>query len=260
MTTAVTNTIRQALRTFNIGVTKYETLVRLREEASRSRDIELLLKLPSEHVAPALGQLKHSHSQLRQDIFVLSEVNFKRNGFFVEFGATDGLHLSNTYLLEHGFGWRGIVAEPAQIWHAALDKNRQCHIERRCVWSATESDLEFNQVKSAEYSTVSAFNTCDCHHYTRRKGTGYRVTTISLLELLSKYDAPAVIDYLSIDTEGSEFEILNSFDFNRYQFRVITCEHNFTPMRIKIHALLTSHGYTRKWEEISEFDDWYVMP
>jgi len=39
---------------------------------------------------------------------------------------------------------------------------------------------------------------------------------------------------------------------------VITCEHNFAPNREKIHALLTSQGYVRKLEEVSQFDDWYV--
>src|SRR5579872_4950705 len=49
-----------------------------------------------------------SRSQIRQDLFVLSELNFKRDGFFVEFGAAGGVEDSNTYLLEEGFGWRGI--------------------------------------------------------------------------------------------------------------------------------------------------------
>ena len=67
-----------------------------------------------------------------------------------------------------------------------------------------------------------------------------------------------MIDYLSIDTEGSEFEILNSFDFSKFKFRIITCEHNYTPMREKIFELLTKNGYTRVFKEISFNDDWYV--
>jgi hypothetical protein len=84
------------------------------------------------------------------------------------------------------------------------------------------------------------------------------VSTISLNDLLSKHNAPKHIDYLSIDTEGSEFEILNSFDFSSHSFGVVTVEHNFTPVRQKIFELLSGHGYTRQFENLSKFDDWYV--
>lgn len=76
-----------------------------------------------------------SKSQINQDIFVLSETSFKRNGYFVEFGATDGITLSNTYLLEKNFDWRGIVAEPLKSKYDILIKNRECHVEDLCVWS-----------------------------------------------------------------------------------------------------------------------------
>ena len=79
------------------------------------------------------------------------------------------------------------------------------------------------------------------------------------MDLLKKYNAPKEIDYLSIDTEGSEFEILNAFDFDAYKIKVITCEHNFTPMREEIYKLLGSKGYVRKYQEFSQFDDWYVL-
>ena len=63
---------------------------------------------------------------------------------------------------------------------------------------------------------------------------------------------------MSIDTEGSEYDILSSFDFSKYQFRIITCEHNFTAERQKIFSLLTEKGYMRKLRGLSLFDDWYV--
>ena len=76
--------------------------------------------------------------------------------------------------------------------------------------------------------------------------------------ILDKYNAPEIIDYLSIDTEGSEFEILKNFDFGKYKFNVITCEHNFTPVREKIFKLLSENGYLRKYSDLSKWDDWYV--
>ena len=77
--------------------------------------------------------------------------------------------------------------------------------------------------------------------------------------MLDKYSAPHLIDYLSIDTEGSEYKILAAHDFSSYIFKVITCEHNHTPSRQKIHELLTGKGYTRKFEDVSKFDDWYIL-
>jgi hypothetical protein len=82
--------------------------------------------------------------------------------------------------------------------------------------------------------------------------------TISLNDMLEKYNAPDHFNYLSIDTEGSELEILRAFDFQKYKIDVITCEHNYAENRNAIYSLLTRHGYERKYEDISQFDDWYV--
>ena len=76
--------------------------------------------------------------------------------------------------------------------------------------------------------------------------------------MLRKHKAPKYIDYLSIDTEGSEFEILNSFNFAEYSFGVITCEHNYGQNRNAIYDLLSQNGYYRRFEKLSKFDDWYT--
>lgn len=199
-----------------------------------------------------------SKSQLGQDLFVLAGTGFRKNGFFVEFGATNGRDLSNTWLLEKCFHWNGILAEPARTWHGALRANRSCWIETACVWTETGSDLTFNEAPVPELSTIEAFTGCDHHGASRQGGCSYAVPTISLQDLLDRYDAPNVIDYLSLDTEGSELEILQAFDFDKYAFRTITCEHNFTSNREAIHALLTSKGYVRVFEHLSRWDDWYA--
>jgi FkbM family methyltransferase len=200
-----------------------------------------------------------SKAQLKQDIFVLDELGYKRDGYFVEFGATNGVDLSNSYLLENEMGWTGILAEPARVWRDALSANRKCHIDFDCVWSKSNEEVEFNEVGAAELSTIDTFSDGDEHAKTRQLGNKYKVHTVSLHDLLQKYNAPKEIDYLSIDTEGSEYEILSAFDFDSYKFKIITCEHNYTPMREKLYDLLTSKGYTRKYTEYSRFDDWYVL-
>lgn len=201
--------------------------------------------------------IAHSPSQLGQDLFVLNRLGWKRGGYFVEFGAADGRMLSNTWLLDRHFGWRGILAEPGRSWREALiSEKRNAHVDFDCVWSKTGETLTFTETASAEYSTLSDFSERDQHD--RSDSSQYEVATISLLDLLDKYEAPEVIDYLSIDTEGSEVAILEAFDFSRYRFRCITCEHNFTSDREIIHALLSSNGYRRVQERHSQFDDWYV--
>lgn len=199
-----------------------------------------------------------SKAQLHQDLFVLLYTNFKSDGFFVEFGATDGVELSNTYLLESEYGWQGILAEPGRSWHKQLAKNRSGIIEHSCVWKETGERIEFFDADSAEYSTIGSYVDSDHHEQMRVKGEKYKVETLSLTDLLRKHNAPTKIDYLSIDTEGSEFEILSRFDFQKYEISVISCEHNYTENREKIHHLLSRHGYVRKFPALSRFDDWYV--
>ena len=254
----VSGLIRFLLRPFGLDVTRQSELEKLKAGKPAAFDMAMLLSMPAEHATLFVQCLPDSKSQLRQDLFVLSQLDFRQNGYFVEFGATNGLELSNTYLLEKRFGWKGILAEPALCWREALRHNRSAHIENDCVWKVSGASLTFNEVSAAEFSTITNYSGSDHHKATRQTGKTYNVHTISLNDLLVKYDAPRHMDYLSIDTEGSEFEILNSLDFDKYSFGVITCEHNYTPMREKIFALLTGHGYTRKFQSLSQFDDWYV--
>lgn len=257
MKQALKNLIKSSFKKFDIGITRARKPQKIRENKTAGHDIEMLLTLPNEHASQLLKILPKSKSQHRQDLFVLSQLDFKRNGYFVEFGASNGINLSNTYLLEKEYGWTGILAEPANCWHHELRNNRNVHIETHCVWSESNQVLKFNEVDSALLSTISSYSNTDSHSKRRKNGKSYDVKTISLNDLLIKYDAPKEIDYLSIDTEGSEFEILNNFDFSKHHFRLITCEHNFTKMREEIFQLLSHNGYVRKFKELSKCDDWY---
>lgn len=250
--------LARILGSLGYTLTKNTTLAALNAAASRSRDIEFLAAMPSGHVAELFKLLPHSQSQLRQDLFVLSELGFKRGGFFVEFGAASGKELSNTWLLEKHFGWDGILAEPAKHWHESLRKNRSCAIDHRCVWKSSGESLDFVEPLEPEFSTIADFRERDGHTAARKASRHYLVNTVSLNELMSAHATKVFPDYLSIDTEGSELEILEAFDFRRYPFKVITCEHNFTSAREPIHRLLLNAGYVRRHEAISAFEDWYV--
>lgn len=201
-----------------------------------------------------------SRSQLFQDLFVQYELGEKNGGFFVEFGAADGKHLSNSYSLEKEYKWSGILSEPAHCWHAALKANRACTLDFRCVWDKSNESISFSEVEAGELSTVSQFtgNQGEMHAATRRHARTYKVDTVSLADMLRNNCAPQEIDYLSIDTEGSELKILSAFDFNLYKINVITVEHNYLGDRASINDLLTNRGFRRKFEIFSRWDDWYV--
>ncbi|MDX2485149.1 MAG: FkbM family methyltransferase [Pseudodonghicola sp.] len=240
----------------NVTITRKDRYRQLKARESGFFDLQFLKAMPPEIRNRCFEQLEVSRSQLRQDLFALSQTGFKHGGFFVEFGATDGIDLNNSYLMETQYGWSGILAEPAQGWHANLRANRSAIIDSRCVWRASGEKLQFTEAPRGENSAISSFVKTS----RKLRGHQYEVETVSLNDLLDQHSAPAKIDYLSVDTEGSEFDILNAVDFDRWSFRVMTVEHNHAPQRADIHALLTGKGYRRVLEEVSRFDDWYVKP
>jgi len=238
----------------NLTITHKHHLQELKSRAGSFYDLEFLKAIAPENRSLCLDHLDASHSQLRQDLFALSQVDFKRGGFFVEFGATDGISLSNSYLMETAFGWSGILAEPARGWHERLQRNWTCAIETRCVWRASNETLLFTEAPRGENSAISTL----VKRSRKLRGQSYPVETISLNDLLRKHQAPDVVDYMSIDTEGSELDILKAFDFDRWSARVMTIEHNFAPQRQALQQLMNSNGYTRVMEPVSRFDDWYI--
>jgi FkbM family methyltransferase len=180
-------------------------------------------------------------------------------GFFVEFGASDGLALSNSHLLEKRFGWTGVLCEPSTAWYEALKQNRGCIIDTRCVYSVSGEKISFSENYLGELSAITAYAEPNASGILKRTTSSYEVETISLLDLLKEHNAPKFVDFLSIDTEGSEFEILKNFDFQSYRFGAICVEHNFADTREKINKLLLASGYVQVHPDLSDFDDWYVQ-
>jgi FkbM family methyltransferase len=196
-----------------------------------------------------------THSQLGQDALAISL--FGGEGYFVEFGAADGFHLSNTLMLEEVGGWQGVIAEPNPS-HRESVKKRSCHVDTRCVYKTTGEKIEFYSVNNLpELSTISKYADSDHWSAARQDSAVFSVETITLDDLLEHYSAPQMIEYISVDTEGSEFDILSSFSFKR-DVKLFTIEHNYTKNRGEIHSLMTSHGYTRILERFSQWDDWYL--
>jgi FkbM family methyltransferase len=204
-------------------------------------------------------RLPNARGQLFQDLWALWETNNKRQGYFIEFGVGDGVFLSNTYFLEKEMDWSGIIAEANPAFTKSIRENRSCYVCDKCVFSRSGEQIGFLPTQRAEFSRIASIVPDDVHE---RRGARLApeilVPTISLNDLLLEAEAPRHIDYMSVDTEGSEFDILAAFDFDRWNIKLISVEHNCTAAREKIFGLLAAHGYTRKWPELSFFDDWYL--
>lgn len=189
-----------------------------------SEIVDLILKSPAERA---------------QDVFAFIFCGCKKEGFFVEFGACDGLHVSNTLTLEQRFGWHGILAEPSRLWRDSLPMNRRASIDLRCVAGETGREISFFESdRPGNSSSVEA------HEYIGSVTDSYEVETVSLMDLLSTHSAPKHIDYLSVDTEGSEREVLEAFDFDKYKFGFITVEeHEGVSPEASVQPILERAGY-----------------
>ena len=212
---------------------------------------------PWQFIAFAMARAREAHGQLFQDLWALWVSGEKRDGFFVEVGAADGVFLSNTFYLET-LGWTGIVAEPNPRFAEKL-KRRRCAVSHLCVSSTSGETVPFLAAEMGELSRMATVAFTDKHEARRQQGAQQlQVRTITLNDLLEQHSAPRTIDYLSVDTEGAELDILSAFDFDRWDVRAITVEHNHTPAREALYELLTAKGFRRQFRELSRFDDWYV--
>jgi FkbM family methyltransferase len=207
-----------------------------------------------------LENIKDSPSQLQQDlvaqfIFLLSNKSTKKlRPFFVEIGANDGVYLSNTYLLEKHFGWKGILSEANDNLRESLELNRKgSHIDSRAVTQNSGELIEFTIAENSEYSAVRSSSV----HVQRLANASHIIKeSVNLTELLREYSAPAKIDFLSIDTEGNELEILLGLDFKSFHFNFVAVEVSRDSERIA--GLLGENGYTQILSQVSKWDQWWI--
>ena len=253
------------LKKFNLKIVKNDFFVNLDNSKKNFEHLfnryEFIYNNPRIKEKDKLYKLiSDSKSQIFQDLFVLNELNFKKKGFFIEIGAANGIDLSNTYLLEKKFDWDGIVVEPAKIWRDEIIKNRACTISYDCIYSESGLKVEFLETTKPEFSTVNIDSKSkDIHEgYRQKNNKKYELQTISFKDFSTKYEVPNKIDFLSIDTEGTELEILKSINFEDFDIKIITVEHNFTKKRESIFNYLIGFGYQRVLENFSLVDDWYI--
>ena len=175
-----------------------------------------------------LELLKKSRSQQFQDVVALYLNNFVRNGYYVEIGVGDGFQNSNSYILERDYNWNGILVEPSKQFHKKLSK-RKGYLEKKLIYDVNDRSFEFYQ--SGLLSTIEKYLDGDQHSSNRLRSVSYPIKSMTLETLLKKYNSPKVINYISIDTEGSEFDIIKNFNFNLYDIKFVTIEHNFNKQK-----------------------------
>jgi len=203
-------------------------------------------------VAPAASDLRpQAVAQVGQDFWVAGEVfNEKREGFFVDCGAADGLTISNTALLEQQFGWTGICIEADTAYYQALCRNRRATCIHACL-DGEVREVEFCQRQLLGGIVGTGLDNAPAAGVA--SGPTIRLRTRTLADILAACGAPATIDYLSMDVEGAEERILLGFPFEQYVFRCITIERPKAALR----ARLSRQGYVVV-KEIPGLDVFYI--
>jgi hypothetical protein len=198
-----------------------------------------------------------TYSQIGQDLWVLSHFPIN-NGYFVDIGFYHPIRLSNTYLLEQN-GWSGIGVDPIMQdldYCSSIRPNTKFY--NYAVYSDSDLELEFGNCRafSGIVNCLPA-NSRTIRAITKNPSLITKTKTKTLYSLLIEAQAPNFIHYLSLDTEGSEFEILKNFPFDKFKFGSITVEHNKNKKKkIDIKNLLEDNNYVL--HKTVRFDDWYI--
>lgn len=185
-----------------------------------------------------------SSGQAEQDVFTFKHLGNKANGFFVDLAANHYKSLSNTYALETQMGWNGICIEANPEYYEGILANRRCKLVTNPVTSYSNMEIIF-YLRSEIGSIVSTDRPVDLNATSISRGTGLiskaykKMNTVTLERILDYFQAPHVIDYLSLDIEGSEYNAMHHFDFGQYKFLTMSVER---PVE-KLHHLLMIHGY-----------------
>ena len=198
-----------------------------------------------------INLLSESKSQNGQDLFALLSNNFKKCGLFIEFGAWNGITFSNTYLLEKRFGWTGILVDPIPNHYESMKVNRNCILVHGAITPQHQDSILIEEMPASDLSKAAG----------KRKlfKKVHKVQAFTLQEMIDNNLPSREIDFLSIDTEGSDIDILKSLDLNKYKIKSICVEHNFREGSDQILNYMDAQGYEQVFKEFSKNDYWFVL-
>jgi FkbM family methyltransferase len=191
-------------------------------------------------------------SQLGQDGLVDRYFGGKRGGVFVDIGAYDGVTFSNTLMLERDRGWTGLCIEPLPDVFAVLQSSRHCVCVQACLGNRDEAAVDFLSVQSPAAHTrmlsgvVSEYDPrhrarVDAEVHTFGGSTSVIHVPMRRLHRLLQEHGLGRVDYLSIDTEGSELLILRSTMLSAIGYPCLTVENNYDDP--EIHEAVVAQGY-----------------
>lgn len=205
---------------------------------------------------------KGYYSQDGQDVFVVERLfDQKRGGVFIDVGANDGVTFSNSYYLEKQLGWSGLALEPIPGTYEKLRASRKCICEQVCAAERC-GEARFQCVPGGG-EMLSGLVEYQAQQHKRRIASYVRdsqsqeisVRCVRLGDIAMQYNMTA-IDFLSIDTEGSELAVLKGVDWDRMQIAAIAVENNY--YSLGICHFLRDRGYVC----IARFnnDELYIQP
>jgi len=192
------------------------------------------------------------NSQYGQDEFLENKV-FKglKNGVFMDIGAHDGVTINNTLYFETSNGWTGINVEPIKEVFDKLLQNRPNCININCAVDKRNGLAEFihNRGYSEMISGLKA--QFDLRHIERLNneldshGGSSEVIHVETktIESICKENNISTINYLSIDVEGAEFDVIKSINFETVFIDVIGFENNYDDNSEPIVEYLQEKGY-----------------
>lgn len=188
-------------------------------------------------------------SQMGVDDLVLKKYD---KGFFLDVGCFDGEFISNTYKLEK-HGWEGLCID---AFPKNFEKRPRSKVVQAVLGTEKNIEVEFTKSKYPEISGIT--NYLSARNWEYHIDEKIKMKTSILDEILQENNVPQFIEYMNLDVEGMEFEILKSFPFNKYKFGILSIEHNYQePKRTEIKNLLEKNGY--KLEKEINTDDVYVF-
>lgn len=201
-------------------------------------------------------------SQCGQDQF-LNEVIFKgkKNGVFIDIGANDGVTFSNTYFFEKELNWKGLCFEPLQSAFKKLETTRTSVNINGCASGEDKPDF-FLSVNGYGEMLSGLRSSYDERHLKRVYETvsihggsieEVEVQCYDINKMLAQHSFYE-IDFISIDTEGNELDILKAIKFNEFHIKAITVENNYASK--DFNELLSSKGF--KKIKVLDADEVYV--
>lgn len=188
--------------------------------------------------------IENRKSQFYQDIMMYFKYFVNKNdGLFVELGALDGISYSNSYFFEKNFNWHGILIEggPVNCRNLFQNANKRSNSKIVCspICKSEYTNFRDNGPVGMLYKTTSSSRKIKCN---------------TLSNITNFYNVKH-IDFFTLDVEGSELEVLQTFDFNvTVSYWLIEWPHLNNTTKDEIIDLLKRNGYVLSKEYISEID------